>query len=126
MTDQEIQQAVTYFTGIQNSGRVWIEAEMRHKDKVRFDTKYTSLTGLVVPPNSDRLPYYVWSPNAAPNSKWGIELRIYYISDNNTPQVLLNRSKNNSRHGYTQYDKRINYNKLIWELFQNGFQLGQN
>lgn len=96
MTDQEIQQAVNYFTEIRNSDRVWIEAEIRHKDKIKFD------------------------------SKWGIELGCYYISDNNTPEPLLNRSNNNSRHKYTQYDKRINYNKLIWKLFKNGFQLGQN
>lgn len=126
MTDQEIQQAITYFISIQNSNRVWIEAEMRHKDKIRFDNKYILLTGVSVPVKSDTLPYYVWYPSAAPNSKWGIELRIYYISDDNTPQALLNRSTNNTRHGYSNYNKRINYNKLIWKLFQNGFQLGQN
>lgn len=126
MTDQEIQQAVNYLISIQNMNRVWIEAEMRHKDKVRFDAKYHNLTGLNVPAFSNTLPYYVWAANADVNNKWGIELRLYYISDANTPQALLSRSKNNSRHGYLQYDKRVNYNKLIWAMFQNGFQLGQN
>jgi len=126
MTDQEIQQSVNYLITIQNTNRVWIEAEMRHKDKVRFDTKYQNSTGLAVPINSNTLPYYVWAPNADVNNKWGIELRLYYVSYANTPLALLNRSRNNSRHGYLQYDKRVNYNKLIWALFQNSFHLGQN
>lgn len=69
MTDQEIQQVVTYFIFIQNSDRMWIEVEMRHKDKSRFDSKYTSLTKHKVPLSSDKLPYCVWPPNANPNSK---------------------------------------------------------
>lgn len=126
MTQQEIQDAVNYFITLRGSGRIVIEAEMRDKDRVRFVTKYTALTGISVPPKSNRLPYYVWNPNADPNSKWGIELRIYFVSDATTPVPLMSRAKNNSRHGYTQFDKRVNYNKLIWELFANGFILGPN
>ncbi|PKA82455.1 hypothetical protein ATE92_0584 [Ulvibacter sp. MAR_2010_11] len=126
MTPQEIQQAVTYFNSIRNSNRILIEAEMRHIDKSRFDTKYTLLTGVAVPVISNAPPYYVWAPHADPNSKWGIELRIYFVSDNTAPVVLMGRAKNNSRHGYKHFDKRINYNKLIWDLFANGFTLGPN
>ena len=42
MTTQEFQQCLTYLNA--RKKKVWIEAEMRHKDKVRFDTKYTSYT----------------------------------------------------------------------------------
>ena len=124
MTEQEFLKCLNYLKSIQSN--VWIEVEMRHKDKNRFDTKYMQLTGLNVPANASTYPYYVWSPNADPNSKWGIELRLYYISDENTPQELLNISKNNSRHGYEKFDKRINNNEFIWKLFQNGFRLGDN
>lgn len=126
MTNQEINQAIAYFNSIRNANRILIEVEMRHKDKQRFDNKYTNLTGVSVPNNSSKLPYYVWAPNAAPNSKWGIELRVYFISDKKIPVALLNRAKNNSRHGYKQFDKRVNYNKLVWEMFKNGFVLGHN
>ncbi len=126
MTQQEIQDAVNYFITLRNSGRIVIEAEMRDKDRTRFETKYTALTGTAVPAISNTLPYYVWAPNADPNSKWGIELRIYFVSDATTTAPLMSRAKNNSRHGYAQFDKRINYNKLIWELFANGFRLGAN
>lgn len=124
MTQQEFQICLNYLNSIKE--RVWIEVEMRHKDKQRFDSQYTHFTGLSVPNNSNTSPYYVWSTNADPNSKWGIEIRLYYISDNNTPQELLDISNNNSRNGYDMYDKRINNNEFIWELFQNGFRLGQN
>lgn len=122
MTDQEFQICLDYLTSIKQN--VWIEVEMRHKDKARFDARYIQSTGLNVPNNSSTYPYYVWSANANPNSKWGIEIRLYYISDNNTPQELLSISKNNSRYGYEQYDKRINNNDFIWKLFQNRFKLG--
>jgi hypothetical protein len=124
MTSQDLQQCLAYLNARKDS--VWIEVEMRHKDKVRFDTKYTLLTGLSVPSNSSILPYYVWSANAEPDDKWGIELRIYFVSDNNLPLPLQALAKNNSRHGYKHYDKRINNNSFIWQLFQNGYQLGQN
>ena len=124
MTTQEFQQCLTYLNA--RKKKVWIEAEMRHKDKVRFDTKYISYTGLTVPANSSTLPYYVWSANAAPQDKWGIELRIYFVSDINIPAPLQALAKNNSRYGYEQYDKRINNNSFIWQLFQNGYKLGQN
>ena len=126
MTQPEIQESINYFNSISNLNRIVIEAEMRNIDKNRFDARYTNLTGLAVPANSTTLPYYVWPANAGPDSKWGIELRIYFISDVTTPPCLLNRAKNNSRHGYEQFDKRINYNTLIWELFANGFTLGPN
>ena len=124
MTPQEFNNCLAYLNSRRNN--VWIEVEMRHKDKNRFDSQYTQFTGLSVPANYSTYPYYVWSPNADPNSKWGIELRLYYVSDDDTPQELLNISKNNSRHGYEKYDKRVNNNEFIWKLFQNGFKLGNN
>lgn len=126
MTPQEIQDAINYFNSIRNSGRIEIEAEMRDKDRNRFVTKYNSLTGTTVPAISNTLLYCVWTPNVDPNSKWGIELRIYFVSNATTLTSLLQRAKNNSRHVYTHFDKKIIYNKLIWEFFANGFRLGSN
>ncbi|HQB22409.1 MAG TPA: hypothetical protein PLW23_08510 [Bacteroidales bacterium] len=126
MTSQELKSIIDYFKSISRLNKIWIEVEMRHKDKNRFDTKYKTLTGRSVPINSSTYPYYVWSQNAAPNNKWGIELRIYFISDNTIPPCLSSIAKNNSRNGYEQYDKRLNNNEIIWELFSNGFVLGDN
>ncbi|MCJ7446119.1 MAG: hypothetical protein MUO72_00325 [Bacteroidales bacterium] len=99
---------------------------MRHKDKAQFDQRYLDSTGFTVPSNSERNPYYVWSLDAPPNDKWGIELRLYFISDENIPAPLNTLATENSRHGYEKYDKRINNNEFIWRLFQNGYKLGDN
>lgn len=124
MTENEFQESLDYL--VNRRGQVWVEVEMRHVDKNRFDTRYTDSTGLDVPLVTDSFPYYVWPADADPNSKWGIELRLYFVSDNNLPEPLHIITKNNSRHGYEQYDKRINNNDFIFALFENGFHLGQN
>lgn len=124
MTSTEFQDCLNYLNARKNS--VWIEVEMRHKDKRRFDTRYTGYTGIDVPTNSETLPYYVWSANADPNDKWGIELRVYFISDYNIPASLNAIATSNNRPGYAIYNKRINNNDFIWGLFQNGYVLGQN
>lgn len=124
MTDIEIQECINYLNTRRNS--IFIEVEMRYIDKTHFDTQYTAFTGLAVPADSTTLPYYVWAEDADPYDKWGIELRIYFISDENMPIPLQIRAKNNSRYGYEIYDKRVNNNQLIWRLFQNGYRLGQN
>lgn len=115
MTDLEFHDCLNYLNVRKNT--VWIEVEMRHKDKVRFDTRYIGYTGAAVPINSDTYPYYVWGANAAPNDKWGIELRLYFISDNNLPVQLIPITKNNNRPGYTNYDKRINNTMLLFGNF---------
>jgi hypothetical protein len=124
MTKNEFQISLEYLSNHRN--QVWIEVEMRHVDKKRFDKIYNDSTGLDVPTITDSFPYYVWAPDADPNSKWGIELRLYFVSDNNLPESLQTITKNNNRHGYEEYNKRINNNDFIFALFENGFHLGQN
>jgi hypothetical protein len=123
MTQQEVQDIVNYFDSIRNSGRIWIEAEMPNDSKNSFDTKYQKLTGATVPTNSSSYPYYVWEPGA---NKWGIELRVYFSSDDSIPDCLQNIVTDNSRGGYEEYDARANSNEVIWKLFANGFVLGEN
>jgi hypothetical protein len=124
MNAQDFTNCLTYLTARKSS--VWIEVEMRHKDKPRFDKRYSEETGFGVPSNSDKYPYYVWSADADPDDKWGIELRLYFISDGNIPAPLDRIAKDNSRPGYETYNRRINNNEFIWQLFQNGFKLGNN
>jgi len=124
MIDQEFSSCLTYLNERKNS--VLIEAEMRHKDKALFDQRYLESTGLIVPTDSDRDLYYIWSPDAAPKDKWGIELRLYFVADENIPTPLNILARENSRHGYEKYNKRINNNEFIWRLFRNGYHLGNN
>jgi len=123
MTQQEIQDIVNYFDSIRNSGRIWIEAEMPSSSKRNFDTRYQNLTGVSVPITSSSYPYYVWAPGT---NKWGVELRVYFQSDDTIPNCLQNIVTDNGRSGYEDYDARVNNNDVIWELFASGFILGEN
>ena len=91
--------------------------------KDAFDRKYQRITGFSVPLVSDVYPYYVWPPGT---NKWGIELRLYFLSDASMPDIVQRVITANSRMGYEHFDFRINNNKIIWELFANGFHLGNN
>ena len=123
MTQQEMQDIVNYFVSIRNSGKIWIEAEMSNGSKRKFDTRYKTLTGASVPIISSSYPYYVWAPDA---NKWGVELRVYFQSDDTMPNCLQNIVTDNGRSGYEGYNARVNSNEVIWELFANGFILGGN
>lgn len=123
MTDQELQEIIQYFDSIRNQGRIWIEVEMPNISKDAFDRKYQRITGFSVPLVFDVYPYYVWPPGT---NKWGIELRLYFLSDASMPDIVQGIITANSRMGYDHFDFRINNNKIIWELFANGFHLGNN
>ncbi len=123
MTDQELQEIIQYFDSIRNQGRIWIEVEMPNTSKDAFDRKYQRITGFSVPLVFDVYPYYVWPPGT---NKWGIELRLYFLSDASMPDIVQGIITANSRKGYDHFDFRINNNKIIWELFANGFHLGNN
>ena len=101
--------------------RVLIEVELANNSRNNFETKYNTLTNGQPLPNKNEDPYYIWQDGA---NKWGIELRLYFISDENIPNQLENLCVNNNRHGYEKYDKRINNNNLIYSLFEKGFALG--
>lgn len=120
MTNQEITIAVNYLKN--PARRVLIEAEMPANSQQEFETKYTALTnGHLVPTDANKSPYYIWPRGA---NKWGIELRLYFIADLDLPDKLNQICVNNNRHGYENYNKRINSNDFIFSLFERGFILG--
>lgn len=123
MIDQELLEIVQYFDSLRNQGKIWIEVEMPNTSKGAFDRKYQRMTGYSVPLESDVYPYYVWPPGA---NKWGVELRLYFLSDASMPVFLQGVITANSRKGYEHFDFRINRNEIIWKLFANGFHLGNN
>lgn len=123
MEQQDLQEIIQYFNSIRNQNRIWIEAEMPNSAKTSFDTKYQRLTNLPVPSVSDAYPYYVWPFGT---NKWGVELRVYFLSDASMPISMRRLLTDNSRKGYEMYNYRINNNDVIWELFANDFHLGMN
>lgn len=54
ITEQGFQNCIDYLNSIREN--IWIEVEMRHKDKQCFDSLYNQYTGLTVPISSDTYP----------------------------------------------------------------------
>ncbi|MCP9200813.1 hypothetical protein MKO06_12910 [Gramella sp. GC03-9] len=121
MTTEELNQAYNYFT--QPNIQTYIEAEVAHTSRNRFERDYAEFTGnQPLPVDTNSKPYFVLAPNA---NKWGIELRIYFTEDeDNIPEFLDALATSNTRPGYEMYDKRINNNELINYLLSRGFTLG--
>lgn len=94
-----------------------LDAELPIKEKTKYESKYHKLTGLI--PKPDNKNYYILHDEV---DKWGIELRIYFISSGIIPQAL-NKMAVQPRPA-TKYTHRINNNEFIWKLIQAGFLLG--
>ena len=101
--------------------RTFIEAELPESRRDAFAAEYLRRTGQMVPRVADHSPYYVFPPGT---NKWGLELRLYFVSNENIPADLEAQCVENSRPGYDEYDRRLNKNDIILELFSNGFVLG--
>lgn len=119
MTQVEFDEAVIYLRD--PNRQTLIEVELPLSSQIRFENLYSNLTGnYPLPANTSEAPYYIWGVGA---NKWGVELRLYFISDENLPIALASLCVNNTRHGYEQFDKRINNNDFIYDLFSRGYIL---
>ncbi len=117
MNAQEFFECLGYLASPQRETK--LDAEVPEKARERFEKRYYNLTG--VRPIPDNHNYYILHPDA---DKWGVELRIYFIANDNVPRPL-NRMKVTPRPG-TKYNDRINDNKFIWKLIEYGFRLGDS
>ena len=119
MTQQDFDEAVIYLSD--PNRQTIIEVELPLSSQIRFENIYANLTNnYPLPTNTTQAPYYVWDEGA---NKWGVELRLYFISDDNLPDPLASICVNNNRPGYRQYDRRINNNDFIYDLFSRGYIL---
>ncbi len=114
MSIEKLNEIVKYF---EDNSTCLIEAEVKDTQVLSFKKTYKELTGSE---NIDSTHFH-----SIPN-KWGIELRVYYNSNDKTPSEVLSLSTSNSRSGFTAYNKRINNNEIIFELFKKGFKIGVN
>ena len=97
--------------------RCKLDAEMHSRTQRKFESKYSRLTGIT--PTVDDHNYYILHQGA---DKWGVELRVYFDSDQSSvPQIIRNMIRS-SRPGEPR-NSRINDNKLIWRLIEYGFLL---
>ncbi len=114
MTQAEFDEAVVYLS--ESIRQTLIEVELPLSSQVRFENIYANLTNnYPLPVNTVEAPYYVWDVGT---NKWGVELRLYFISDANLPVALSLLCVNNSRPGYQQYDKESTTMILFMTSFQ--------
>jgi len=99
-----------------NERQTKLDAELPKNSQSNFETKYREITGITLKP--DNLNYFLWDRDA---NKWGVELRIYFISNDNLPSNLK-RSVVTARPG-SKYNSRVNDNNLIWDLIKYGYRL---
>lgn len=123
MTSQEFYEIIGYLSNpIRQTN---IEAEMHPRVQAQFVTNYAAWTNNFPLPSSTTVrPYYVWAPD---KNKYGLELRGYFISNENMPHLLdpmLEPRKFQNRPGYQNWKRRISRQKWIIPLLKHGFVLG--
>ena len=121
MSTQEFFECLGYLAAPQRHTR--IDVELPERSREGFENRYEQITG--ERPIQDGRFYYVWSDDA---NKWGVEMRLYFIENQNIPPCLINmrRSSTYYRDEYKQYNARINNNEFIWQLIEYGFGLGDS
>jgi len=123
MNDQDFFTAVGYLAN--PIRETLIEIELPEKDRARFENDYANLTGNhPLPAITDRAPYCVWPDGA---NKWGIETRVYFISNANLPQPLydvLEPRKIQNRPGYDNWERRLSIKEITYQFFEHGFVIG--
>ena len=58
--------------------------------------------------------------------KWGVELRIYFNDITNIPYYWNERKYKNSNYRSNEFKYRLDDNKLVRFLFDNGYHIGYN
>lgn len=112
-----------FFTSVgylaSNKRQTKLDAELHKRAQSRFESKYQNITG--VTPKPDDINYYLLHKDA---DKWGVELRIYFISNDKIP-LYLKGCVVDPRPG-NKYNSRINDNDFIWKLIKYGFRLSDD
>lgn len=125
MTQTEFYTIVGYLANpLRNTN---IEVEMPQGRQATFVNEYAQMTNnFPLPLNTDTAPYYVWAPGA---DKYGLEIRAYFTSNNNIPQILISALEPRgfqNRPGYDIWNRRISRKKNLFPLLEAGFILGAN
>jgi hypothetical protein len=123
MNEQEFYLIVGYFA---NPARmVNIEVEMPQTRQAKFIIEYATMTNsFPLPTNTNAAPYYVWAPGA---NKYGLEIRAYFVSNQNIPPILttsLEPRGFQNRPGYDAWNRRISRKRNLFPLLKAGFVLG--
>jgi len=123
MTPQEFYIIVGYLAN--PSRNTNIEVELPQTRLAKFINEYASMTNnFPLPSNINTAPLYVWGHGA---NKYGLEIRVYFSSNENMPQILataLEPRGLQNRPGYNNWNRRISKIRNIFPLLEAGFVLG--
>ncbi len=99
---------------------VLLEVEINENGAIRFETEYRDLTG--VKP-------CIGIGYQHQNNKWGGEYRIYFNSDLDIVDELIDKDihvESGGRPYRSSRTYRINNREFFWALISSGYRLGEN
>ena len=100
-----------------------IHAELPNRHRVSFEEEYNRATNLKPPEASRKGPYYVWPEGT---NKYGRELRIYFNRIPPEPPLIKNLIADHGKWYSRSEQYRINHSRLVMQLFECGYLLGDN
>lgn len=103
-----------------NQQEIFIEAEAREDKMLKFINKYNNAYSESVAIGDDGICLL------GDVDKWGVELRIYFNDITDIPSYWGTRKYNNNNYRSAEFDYRLDNNKLVWFLFDNGYHIGYN
>lgn len=99
---------------------IFIEAEARKDKMLKFISNYNSQYGETINLCTDGICLL------GDVDKWGVELRIYFNDTSNIPISWQSRKYRTTHYRSEEFYYRLDDNKLVRFLFDNGYRLGYN
>lgn len=104
-----------------NNQEIFIDVEGK-RDKIQnFIIEYNGLYGESIAIGDDGICLLSDTVD-----KWSIELRVYFNNTTGIPTYWNERKYRNRNYRSNEFNYRLDDNKLMWFLFDNGYRLGYN
>lgn len=100
--------------------RIYIDAEAREDKMQIFISKYNNNYNESVSIGDEGICLL------GDVDKWGVELRIYFNDTINIPTYWNARKYRNNNYRSNEFSYRLDDNKLVGFLFDNGYRIGYN
>ena len=100
--------------------KIFIEAEARREKMQSFISDYNSSYVPAVTSDVDGICIL------GDVDKWGVELRIYFNDATGIPDCWVDRMYKNRKYRSEEFNYRLDNNKLVKYLFNNGYRIGSN
>ena len=99
---------------------IFIEAEARLDKMLKFIQKYNTDFGQAISLKTDGICLL------GDVDKWGVELRIYFNDIRGIPKSWESRKYKTRHYRSNEFAYRLDDNKLVRFMFDNGYHIGRN